>query len=162
MGAASQLRLARRYDDAIAQCKIMLEIAPNYAQVYNMLALIHVNMGLYEEAIPFRQQYLTFRGASEKDIGGLADAYAISGSKGYWGWLLDYWTERSNRGEFVDPTSFAYYHAQLGEKERAFEWLEKAYKEREGLVYLKVDPRWDPLHDDPRFQDLLLRMNLAP
>ena len=159
-GAAGQLRLARRYAEAIAQCKMMLEIDPNYFTAYNLLALIHVHMGQYEEAIPFRQQYLTFRGASEEDIAGLADAYATSGSKGYWGWLLAYWTERANRGEFVDPALFSKYHAQLGEKERAFEWLQKAYEERENLVYLKVDPLWDPLRDDPRFTDLLQRMNL--
>jgi serine/threonine-protein kinase len=161
-GATAQFRQARRYEEAIAQCRMMLEIDPNYASAYNLLALIHVNMGLYEQAIPFRQKWLTFQGASEEDIAGLSDAYATSGSKGYWRWLLDYWTERANRGEFVDPSVFAGHHAQLGEKEQAFEWLEKAYIEREGLVYLKVDPVFDPLRDDPRFKDLLRRMNLEP
>jgi len=118
-------------------------------------------MGLYEEAIPFRQQYLTFRGASEEDIAGLADTYATSGSKGYWRWLLDYWTERANRGEFVDPALFSKYHAQLGEEEQAFEWLEKAYQERyNNLFTVKVEPDYESLRDDPRFHDLLGQMNL--
>ncbi len=47
----------------------------------------------------------------------------------------------------------------LGEKEKAFEWLEKAYEDRSELMtWLKVDPRLDPLRDDPRFQDLLRRV----
>ena len=160
--AAVQFRLARRYDEAIAQCKMMLEIDPNSLAAYNLLANIHEDMGLYEEAVPYRQQQLTLLGASVKDIAGIAEAYAISGSEGYWRWLLNAVTEAVNRGEFVDPTNFAGLHARLGEKEKAFEWLEKAYNEREGLVYIKVHPSYDPLRDDPRFQDLLRRMNLAP
>jgi len=52
-------------------------------------------------------------------------------------------------------------YAHLGEKDEAFEQLEKAYEERE-TISLKVDPNFDPIRDDPRFQDLLRRMNLEP
>ena len=52
-------------------------------------------------------------------------------------------------------------YAGLGEKDKAFEWLEKAYTLRDrGLTYLKVDPCVDPLRSDPRFQDLLRRVGL--
>lgn len=51
----------------------------------------------------------------------------------------------------------------LGEKELAFEWFEKAYLERSGaLIYLKVEALYDSLRAEPRFNDLLRRMNLAP
>ncbi len=53
----------------------------------------------------------------------------------------------------------------LGEKEKAFEWLEKAYEDRSiGSTFarIKVDPIYDPLRSDPRFADLLRRMNLQP
>jgi len=50
-----------------------------------------------------------------------------------------------------------------GEKDRALDWLEIAFQERmQDLVYLNVYPKWDPLRDDPRFQDLLRRMNFPP
>jgi len=63
----------------------------------------------------------------------------------------------------VSPTLFARHYARLGEKDQAFEWLEKAYQEHEGgLIFLKVDQWADPLRDDPRFHDLLRRMNLEP
>ncbi len=52
-------------------------------------------------------------------------------------------------------------HAALGEKDLAFEWLQKAYEDRSGwLVYLKIDPMFDPLRSDPRFTDLLRRVGL--
>ena len=48
-------------------------------------------------------------------------------------------------------------------KDQALEWLETAYEQRDGrLIFLKVVPLWDPFRDDPRFQDLLRRMNLEP
>jgi hypothetical protein len=62
----------------------------------------------------------------------------------------------------VSPYQLALVYAGLGEKERAFESLEKAKVERSTLLtYLKMDPRFDSLRPDPRFQDLLRRMGLA-
>ena len=47
-----------------------------------------------------------------------------------------------------------------GERDRALQWLERAYQERvQDMIYLRVSPTWDPLRDDPRFQDLVRRMN---
>jgi hypothetical protein len=60
------------------------------------------------------------------------------------------------------PKYFALAYLQLGNKEEAFRWFEQAYKDRaELLVYMKVDPRFDVLRSDPRFEDLLRRVNLA-
>jgi hypothetical protein len=59
--------------------------------------------------------------------------------------------------------SVAVVYAGLGEKDRAFEWLERAYKGHDNdMSFLKVDPPLDPLRSDPRFQDLLRRMNFPP
>ncbi len=74
---------------------------------------------------------------------------------------MDYWTEKAEQ-EYVPPLSFAIIYAQLGEKNQAFEWLEKAYEERQGLIFLKVESIYDPLRDHLRFQELLRRMNLEP
>ena len=65
---------------------------------------------------------------------------------------------RSKR-TYVQAMQIAKLYAHAGEKDQALEWLEKAYQERESrLVYLGVNPTWDTLRDDPRFQDLLRRM----
>ncbi len=78
-------------------------------------------------------------------------------------WKLDYHEERARRGEYVLASTFVHDLAHLGEKDQAFEWLEKAYEQREGLLmYLKGHPAFDPLRDDPRFLDLLRRINLMP
>jgi hypothetical protein len=62
--------------------------------------------------------------------------------------------------EYVSPYEIAVIYAGLGDKDRAFEWLEKAYEERATLlVYFRMDPRIWSLHSDPRFQGLLDRMN---
>ena len=71
--------------------------------------------------------------------------------------------KKASKKGYVSPKYFALTYLQLGEKDRAFEWLEKSYQERgEVLLYLKVDPRFDPLRSDPRFADLLRRVGHAP
>ena len=76
--------------------------------------------------------------------------------------MLDYWTERAKQ-EYVPSTSFALINAYLGDKDQAMRWLEEGYEEHEfSMTKLNVAPEWDPLRDDPRFQDLLRRMNLEP
>jgi serine/threonine-protein kinase len=156
-GLIAQLYYARRYEEAIEQVQKDLEVNPNNPIMFGSLANVYQVSGQYEEAVAARQKEWTLGGASEDDI-----AYTASGKDGYWRWQLEYGTEQAKQ-EYVSPIEFAEYHAQLGEKDHAFEWLEKANTERVGLLYfLNVEPLWDPLRDDPRFQDLLRRMNLEP
>lgn len=64
--------------------------------------------------------------------------------------------------ESVSPFFIALVHAGLRDLDQAFAWLEKACAERSGSVrYLKVEPRLDPLRDDPRFDDLMRRVGLS-
>jgi hypothetical protein len=66
-----------------------------------------------------------------------------------------------SKRQLVPSTVFATVYAALGDKEGAFEWLDKAYNERPGdLTNIKVDPRLAPLRSDPRYQELLLRVGL--
>jgi len=68
-----------------------------------------------------------------------------------------------SKQRYVSSYAIAYVYIPLGDFDQACAWLEKAYEEGSpGLVFLKVDPRMDPLRSDPRFQDLLRRMNLPP
>ena len=159
--AASRLRFARRFEESIEEIQSTFEMDPNYLPANKNLAEVYENMDLYEEAVAARGKALIFEGASEEEVADLSRAFATSGPKGYWRWLLDYHKEKADRGEYVAPMDIAIYHAQLDETDQAFEWLEKAYEAR-GLSLLKADPYWDPLRDDPRFNDLLRRMNLEP
>jgi len=153
---------ARRYDEAIEQCQMVLDLNPNFRGAYSTLSEVYALKGLYEDAVAAYQKFLTLGGASEEEVAGLADAYQTSGKEGYWRWMLDYWTERAKQ-EYVPRTGLAVIYAYLGDKDQAMRWLEEGYKEHEFMMTnLKVAPEWDPLRDDPRFQDLLLRMNLEP
>lgn len=70
-----------------------------------------------------------------------------------------------SKQKYVSPIATAQTYAGLGEKDKTFEWLEKAVEDRStgsSFVNVKVDPTWDSLRSDPRFKDLLRRMNLQP
>jgi len=163
MVTATLLLDARLYDEAIEQFKTVLDLNPNFINAYQRIVDVYELKGLYGDAVAAYQKFLTLEGiANEEEITGLVDAYQTSGREGYWRWMLDYWTERAKQ-EYVPPTEFAYFHAHLGEKDQAMRWLEEGYKEHDFVMTsLNVAPEWDPLRDDPRFQDLLLRMNLQP
>jgi len=70
--------------------------------------------------------------------------------------------EELSKRRYVPPYNIALIYTGLGENDRAFEWLQKAYEERSSrLVWLKVVPEVDSLRADPRFQDLLRRVGLS-
>ena len=159
-GACARLSYARRYEEAIQQCQAALELEPDYVSAYRDLGQIYEDMGLYEAAAKARQKEWTLSGSSEEEVAGLTAA-AISGKEDYWRWTLDYWKRRSEQG-YVSPRTLAITYAALGEKDQAFEWLEKAFQVRTALLLTIINPLLDPLRDDPRFTDLLRRMNLEP
>ena len=157
ISAAQLFMEARRYDEAIKELEMALAANPNFQRAYEMLCFTYEWQGLYQEAIAAYQKTLT-----EEEVASLADAYQTSGKEGYWRWWLDYWKERAKQ-EYVGPWRFAIIYAHLDEKDQVFEQLEKAYEGHEsGLPAIRTAPAFDPLRDDPRFQDLLRRMNLEP
>ena len=159
--AANLFRHARRYDESIEEIQAALEMDPDFQFAYLRLAWTYEMMGLYPEAAAARQREQILGGASQEEVAGLSDA-AASGEKSYWRWILDY-TQEKAKELYVEPVELAEIYAQLGEKDQAFEWLDKAYEARSGrLTFLGVSQRFDPLRDDPRFQDLRQRINLEP
>jgi len=84
--------------------------------------------------------------------------YAVTGRTAEARRMLDELKELSARS-FVAPKHLALVYAGLGEKDEMFTWLEKGYEDRDiSMTFLKVEPRWDPYRDDPRFVDLLHRV----
>jgi len=153
---------SRRYEGAIEQLQAVIEINPDYQRAYGVLTWPYETMGMYREAAAAWQKQQILGGASEEAVAGLSAA-ADLGSEAYWRWKLDFYTEKAQQ-EYVSPSTFYIIYAALDEKDRAFEWLEKAYEARQGgnFTGLRNSPKLDNLRDDPRFHDLLRRMNLEP
>lgn len=87
-------------------------------------------------------------------------AYARGGYKGVLEASLKAVQNQRAAGAYTNRLGHASIHAQLGNKDLAFKALEEAYAERVDMVWLNVDPAWDPIRSDPRFQDLLRRVGL--
>ena len=156
MTLANMYVYSRQYDQAIEQCQQMIELEPNDSRRHWVLANIYEKMGRYEDAVRAWQKVMTLSDAPAERVAALDSAYSESGPEGYWMWRLERLKGKYDR----NPKATAIYYAQLGDKDQAFVWLEKAYEKHNGeMLLLKVHPSWDPLRDDPRFQDLLRRMN---
>jgi TolB-like protein/DNA-binding winged helix-turn-helix (wHTH) protein/Tfp pilus assembly protein PilF len=152
----------RQYDQSLEYARKWLEMFPNNPGGYDWLANNLVAKGLYDEAIEARQKYMALRGEKPEDIAALGRAYEVGGIRGVWRWELERAKERSAREE-VSPEYFASRYARLGEKDKAFEWLEKGYQQRDhDMAFVRGHPDYDKLRSDPRFQDLLRRMHFPP
>lgn len=151
LALGSMYYMARQYDQAISQFRHAIELEPNDPRGYGFLAGTYEQMGLYKEAVTARQKAMTLSGAQPEEVASLGRAYSQSGYKGYLRW---------NLGRLTDPYFTAIVLTRLGHKDDAFVFLEKAYKQHHwAMIQLKVLQVWDPLRSDPRFQDLLRRMN---
>jgi eukaryotic-like serine/threonine-protein kinase len=161
---SAPLFFARQYDQAIESLRKTLAMDPNFALAHGRLGYAYEYKGMYEEAIAEYQRMIELSGSSAdnpNNLATLAVAYAASGRRDQSRDILNRLKERS-QGEYVSPSEIAEIHAALGEKDQAFEWLEKAYEVRSsGLRFLKVLQIWDSLRLDPRFADLLRRVGFA-
>ncbi|UCH09959.1 MAG: hypothetical protein JSU61_12215 [Fidelibacterota bacterium] len=145
---------ARQYDLAIEQCRRTLEMDPNFAPAHLYLLWCYTQKGMNEEANAEFQilQELIGRVASLKYVS------AVWVERGEALAAIDELKKLSQQ-TYVAPTFIAIIYVDLDDRDQAFKWLEKAYEVRSGTISLKVAPVWDPLRDDPRFTDLLRRMN---
>jgi tetratricopeptide (TPR) repeat protein len=152
--------LLRRYDEAIEQATKMLDLDPNFPVAHRYLGLAYEQKQAFHEAIVELQQAATLSGGSAENVASLAHVYAIANVEAEARKLLHELTKRATR-EYVPSYEIAVVCAGLGEKEQAFEWLEKAYRERyHWLNLMGVDPRLDSLRFAPHFADLLRRVGI--
>jgi len=147
------LILARRYDEAMTQLKKTLELDANFLAAHVSLGFVYQMTGNYAESVEERAKVRELQGNPQ-----IAIQIRESFAKGGWeGFLQDQIEDRklSNPSAYIVGT----FHAALGEKDKAFDELNISYENREYfMTLLKVDPRLDPLRDDPRFQELLRKV----
>jgi tetratricopeptide (TPR) repeat protein len=151
--------LAREYDRAVEECRKALDLDPNFARAHANCGLAYEAKSMYREAVTEFEKALTVSGTQATYAGLLGHALAVSGEKGKALKVLDGLREGSKQ-TYVPAYDMAVIYVGLGEKDQAFRWLQNAYEERSSwLPLVAVNPVFDGLRSDPRFQDLLRRMN---
>jgi tetratricopeptide (TPR) repeat protein len=152
---------ARQYDCAIEQLLKALELDPYSALGRWSLGQAYRQSGRYEEAIGEFSKAMQLSGQSPLVLAALGHTYALSGRMKE---ALKIIAELQAlaRQRYVSPYEIATIFAGLGEQDQAFDWLDRACRERAGrLFFLRVDPYWDGLRLDPRFTTLLQSIGLT-
>ncbi|MGH9861972.1 MAG: protein kinase domain-containing protein [Candidatus Acidiferrales bacterium] len=152
--------LARQYDQAIAQARKTLELDPSFAVAHGYLGQAYLEKGLFTQALAELRTAATLSGESPAYLAELANAYGVAGQREMALKVLGDLNKLAQR-RYVSPYDFALVYAGLGDKEKALDWLEKAYEERDDrLPNLQVHPRLDSLRSEPRFRRLVDRLGL--
>ena len=150
---------ARRYDEAIGQFKKNIEFDPNFRSDHRYLYETYAAKGMYSEAVSEYAVAQKLNGTPPSTIKAAQESFATSGWRGFLQQRVEYIKGQSKK-EYVTAYDFAYLYSQLGDRDQAFAWLEKAYQEREyGMSDLNA-PWFDNLRSDPRFHDFLRRVGL--
>jgi serine/threonine-protein kinase len=152
------LRFAGRTAEAIEANKKALEMDPNFADAHYTLALAYAQHGMHKEAVAAINRAIELSNGNTHIKAALGLIYAMAGKKAEAYKVID---ELLSQQRHVLPLDIAMIYAYLGENDKAFIWLEKAYDERAGwLIELKVEPAWGKIRSDSRFQDLMRRIGL--
>jgi len=142
------------------QYRKALDMESEFARTHLYLGLSYTQKGKYEEGIAEYQEALRIAGEGTVLKMLLGHAHALAGDRHEATRLVDELKKRSEQ-QYVPAFCIALIHAALGEKDLAFEWLERALAERSSwLVYLDVEPMLDGLRSDSRFEDLTRRIGL--
>jgi DNA-binding winged helix-turn-helix (wHTH) protein/TolB-like protein/Tfp pilus assembly protein PilF len=158
---AAILCFAGRHDEAIEQCHKTLELDPNFSMAHAQLGVAYWGKGMYKEALGPLQRAVEIEGEGSVRMIQLAMGYGFAGQKDKAQEFFKRLRKRA-KTEYVDPTWIAGLYAAIGDKDRALDWIEKAYDERSPIATtLLVDTRFDTLRSEPRYQAVLSRMGLA-
>jgi tetratricopeptide (TPR) repeat protein len=144
---------ARRYAEAVAQFKRVLAMDENYGNATVRMTVTLAAQGNESEAFEsYIKEMIYYR--VEETIKADQETFQTSGWQGV----------IRKRAKRFEQDNFSYFHGadvdpQAGNTDKAFEYLKKSYERREvWVIYLRVDPRLDPLRDDPRFEEMVRRV----
>jgi tetratricopeptide (TPR) repeat protein len=146
--------LAHDYDGALLALRRGLEIDPTHYVSYLRIGLVCLQKNLPHEAIDAMRQAVTHSGRSTEALAGLAQAHAVTGDKLAMGKIVKELGESGDR--YVSPYNVARVYGAIDDKQRALEWLERAYREHNpDLIELTREPSFAGLHSNAKFRELV-------
>jgi TolB-like protein/Flp pilus assembly protein TadD len=158
---AQVFHFRREYDRALEQCDHTIEQNPHFSAAYWTLGLVQEQRGELEEAIAAFQRAIELSPPSPRIVGALGRTYAILGRKQDALRLLNDLNELSKK-RYISPFELALIYFSLGRIDEGFERLALAFQHRcFELITLRIDPRFDDVRDDPRFQVLFSQLGLS-
>ncbi|HEY0319576.1 MAG TPA: protein kinase [Pyrinomonadaceae bacterium] len=151
----------RQYDLAINHFQRMTDLYPNFFPAHFYLGWTYTQKGMFTEAIAHYQKALSISKGHSMVLAMLGYTYAISGRESKAREVIRELQELSKQ-KYVSPYRFAVIYTGLGDKDRAFEWLNKAYDDLDLLlIHVNVSPFFDLLRQDARFTELIRRLGLS-
>jgi len=157
---AGRYRDLGQYAQAIDLNRRTLEMDPDFAPAHIALGAAYEGQGMWLQAISEYRKAVNLSGNSPPAWAALGYVYGVSGNQEEARKVIARLREAS-KGHYVSAFDMAVVFAGIGDRDSAFQWLEKAYTERESqMAFLNVTRRLDPLRSDKRFSDLLRRMDL--
>lgn len=150
---------ARRYDQAISQMKRTLDLEPDNIAARQCLECSYYNKNMFAESVENAVGLMKRFGASERDLAHIRSTEPRQAVK-----LIEEWRLKrmeSATSHYIPSYFFAIQSAAADDKEKAFQYLEKAFHEKDaGLVMFKVEQVWDKYRDEPRYKEMLDRLGL--
>jgi len=149
--------LQRDYDKALAQCRKALEISPDAGSIHYDLFDIYSAKSMHDQAIDELEKEIGSEGGPE-EAASIDQSYKQNGYAGALRRAIEIASNTS--AEDYDPYLAAKGYMLLGDKDKAFVWLNKAADAHSQILFIKSDPYWDSIRSDPRYADLLRRVGL--
>ena len=150
---------AGRADEALIQLRKTSELEPKFWVTHLVAASAYIEKGMFAEAISESRKEYELTGRNDIPFG--TYALAKSGKRdGARTALID--LLKLSAAKYVSPYNIALIYNALDEQENALEWLEKGYEQRDPkMTFLKVEPKWNNLRNEPRFINLMKRMKTS-
>ncbi len=160
-GLAFVFYCQRQYDRAIEHAARAADLYPEYWLVHLASGMAFAQKGLLPQSIASLEKTVQLSPSFALANGFLAASYARAGEQQRAEQLIEQMQQKSSL-QYVSPTCFAVYYAALGHKEKVFEYMQAAFADRDPyLTRISAEPYFDPFRSDPRYRELMSRMNLG-
>jgi TolB-like protein/Tfp pilus assembly protein PilF len=158
---AQLLFVARKFEQAIEESRLALEVNPNLGMAWSNLAYAYLCTGRVDEALDAYLRCLEAHALAARSVRvDFREARDRDGLRGFAQAFLSWYRDLPDR-KYFSPLRIAPWVAASGDTDQALDLVQRGCRERaRGIHNLRVNPVWDPLRDDPRFEDLCSRMGI--